>query len=211
MPDPEPFQLAMRRCGVRAGHLVVVYDAGTSMAAARAWWLLRYFGHPAVRVLDGGYAAWVTAGLAVTTVEPRPAAGDFAADAGHLPILDPEAAAMLPERGVLLDGRAPARYAGEIEPVDRVAGHIPGARSLPSDGNLRPAGRFLEPERLRARFSACGAVDGVEIGAYCGSGVTAANTILALDVIGLRGALYVGSWSEWISDPGRTVATGPEP
>lgn len=211
LPDWGSFQRAMRRCGVRRGLPVVVYDASSSTAAARAWWLLRHCGHDNVRVLDGGYAAWIAAGLPVSTVDPEPKPGDFTAVPGHLPLLGAEAAAMLARRGVLLDARAAERYAGEVEPVDPVAGHIPGARSLPTAGNVGADGRFLEPERLRRRFAGRGAIDGVDIGAYCGSGVTAAHTVLALEVAGLRAALYVGSWSEWIGDRSRPVATGPDP
>ncbi len=201
----------MRRCGVSSGRAVVVYDASTSMAAARAWWLLRYSGHQRVRVLDGGYAAWIGAGLPVTTDEPNPKPGDFIAEAGHLPLLDSNGAATLTGHGVLLDCRAAERYRGENEPVDPVAGHIPGARSLPADGNVGSDGRFLSRQTLGARFAASGAVAGAAIGAYCGSGVTAAHTVLALELAGLHGALYAGSWSQWITDPARPVATGPDP
>lgn len=211
LPDLASFQAAMRRCGVSAGRAVVVYDASTSMAAARAWWLLRYSGHQRVRVLDGGYAAWIAAGLPVSTDEPDPEPGDFIAEAGHLPLLDTNDAATLARHGSLLDCRAAERYRGENEPVDPIAGHIPGARSLPTDGNVGSDGRFLSRQALGARFAASGAVAGAEIGAYCGSGVTAAHTVLALELAGLRGALYAGSWSQWITDPARPVATGPDP
>ncbi len=205
------FQAAMRRSGVSTERAVVVYDAGNSMAAARAWWLLRYWGHAQVRVLDGGYAAWIAAGLPVSRDEPRRVLGDFTAEPGHMPMLDAVTAAALARRGVLFDSRAAERYRGEVELVDPVAGHIPGAHSLPTTGNARSDGRFLDAEALRTRFAGSGAVAGVDIGAYCGSGVTAAHTVLALELAGLSGALYVGSWSEWVSDPSRPVASGPEP
>jgi thiosulfate/3-mercaptopyruvate sulfurtransferase len=216
LPSGDAFQAAMRRAGVADGRPVVVYDESTAAAAARAWWLLRYFGHGEVRVLDGGYRGWVAAGGQVETgpgTAPRP--GDFTARPGHMPLLDADAAAGLARRGVLLDARAPERYRGEVEPVDPVAGHIPGALSLPTGGNNGPDGRFLPAARLRARLAALAAPgaggDGVPVGAYCGSGVTAAHTVLALQVAGIPAALYAGSWSQWIADPARPVVTGPEP
>ena len=212
LPGPDAFGAAMRRAGVTAGGEVVVYDEADSAAAARAWWLLRYFGHDRVRVLDGGYRGWVAAGHQVSAGDPPPvAAGDFTARAGHLPVLDAAGAAALARAGVLLDARAAERYRGETEPVDPVAGHIPGAVSAPAAGNTGPGGRFLDAARLRARFAGLGADGSRPAGSYCGSGVTAAQEILALELAGLRAALYVGSWSDWVSDPGRPVATGPEP
>ena len=136
----------MRRAGVRAGHPVVVYDDGDSTIAARAWWMLRYFGHDQVRVLDGGFRAWAAAGQPVATDEPRVAAGDFTAVPGHLPVLEAAGAAALARSGVLLDARAGERYRGETEPVDPVAGHIPGALSAPTAANV-DAGRPVPPAR----------------------------------------------------------------
>jgi thiosulfate/3-mercaptopyruvate sulfurtransferase len=205
------FEAAMRRCGVRMDHPVVVYDADDSSSAARLWWMLTYYGHPDTRVLDGGLHAWSAAGLPTTAEVPTPAPGDFTATAGGRPMLDAQAAADLARRGVLLDARTGERFRGEMEPIDRVAGHIPGARSAPTLDNLDPTTmRFQPPDALRRRFAALGATGHAEVGAYCGSGVTAAHEILALEVAGIDAALYVGSWSEWISDPGRPVATGPE-
>nr|WP_103937468.1 sulfurtransferase [Thermomonospora echinospora] len=208
LPAAAGFEAAMRAAGVSVGRPVVVYDEADSTAAARAWWTLRYFGHPQVHVLDGGYRAWVEAGRPVTTDKPEPVPGDFTARPGGLPVLDAEGAAALAKGGVLLDARAPERYRGEVEPIDPVAGHIPGAVSAPTSGNVGPDGRFLPPERLRERFAGLGAADAAEVGAYCGSGVTAAHEVLALDVAGIRAALYVGSWSNWVADPARPVATG---
>src|SRR5688572_27269196 len=131
LPDAVAFQAAMRRCGVSASSAVVVYDDADATAAARAWWLLRYFGHPSVAVLDGGYRAWAAAGQPVVTEVPSPAPGDFVARPGGLPVLDASGAAALARDGVLLDARAAERYRGETEPVDPVAGHIPGAVSAP--------------------------------------------------------------------------------
>jgi thiosulfate/3-mercaptopyruvate sulfurtransferase len=212
LPAPGVFQAAMRRAGVNGGGDVVVYDEADSAAAARAWWLLRYFGHPRVRVLDGGYRGWVAAGHPVAAGDPPPAAvGDFTARPGHMPVLDATGAAALARTGVLLDARAAGRYRGETEPVDPVAGHIPGAVSAPAAGNTGPDGRFLAAGTLRGRFAALGADGGRQAGAYCGSGVTAAQEVLALELAGVPAALYVGSWSDWVCDPGRPVATGPEP
>lgn len=209
LPDADMFGSAIRAAGVSGDRPVVVYDGGISMAAARAWWLLRYFGHPRVLVLDGGFSAWLAAGLAIergaVAVEP----GDFVPQPGGMPLLDAAGAGEVARAGVLLDARASARFRGEEEPIDPVAGHIPGAVNVPSTELLRPeGGGLLGAADLRARFDAAGVRDGAPVGAYCGSGVTAALEVLALEVAGLRGALYVGSWSEWIRDPARPMATG---
>jgi thiosulfate/3-mercaptopyruvate sulfurtransferase len=210
LPSADAFEKSMRAAGVSASRQVVVYDAATSMAAARAWWLLRYFGHDRVAVLDGGLAAWRRAGLPLETAAPHVAAGDFTARAGGMPLLDADAAGRLAATGVLLDARAPERFRGEQEPIDPVAGHIPGARSRPSARNVGPEGRFLDAPVLREAFAELGARDGSPVGAYCGSGVVAAHEVLALELAGIPAALYVGSWSEWITDPSRPVATGPD-
>jgi thiosulfate/3-mercaptopyruvate sulfurtransferase len=197
-----------------------VYDDGDATIAARGWWTLRYFGHEDVRVLDGGYRAWVDADpktpgiFEVTTAEPTPVPGDFTADPGHLPVLDAAGAQAAARAGLLLDARAGERYRGETEPADPVAGHIPGAVSAPTVGNVNPDGTFRGAAELAARFAALGAVPGAgtpggaTVGAYCGSGVTAAHEVLALTLAGIPAALYVGSWSNWIADPARPVATG---
>ncbi|HEX4754245.1 MAG TPA: sulfurtransferase [Candidatus Dormibacteraeota bacterium] len=208
LPEAGDFEAAMRRAGVSVRRPVVVYDAGGGLSAARAWWLLRYFGHPDVRVLDGGYAAWVAAGSASSTDQPQVEEGDFTAVPGGMPVLDAASAAQLAREAVLLDARAAERYRGEAEPVDPVAGHIPGARSAPTTDNLGSDGRFLAVTTLRDRFAAAGVQRGAPVGAYCGSGVTAAHEVLALEIAGISAALYPGSWSEWVSDPGRPVATG---
>jgi thiosulfate/3-mercaptopyruvate sulfurtransferase len=208
LPDRRTFQDAMRSAGVNQESLVVVYDDADATAAARAWWTLRYFGHERVRVLDGGYHAWVEAGRPVTTERPPADPGDFAAMPGRLPVLDADGTAAIAKGGILLDARAPERYRGEIEPIDPVAGHIPGAISAPTAGNVGVDGRFLPPDLLRERFAGLGATDAAEVGAYCGSGVTAAHEILALTIAGVPAALYAGSWSNWIADGTRPVATG---
>ena len=231
MPDPDDFAAAMRRAGVSADRLAVVYDDADSTAAARAWWLLRYFGHRSVRVLDGGFRAWTAAGH---TAEPGPSGspgspgsielpgtpeiapapgtplGDFTASPGHLPLLDAAGAAALARTGLLLDARAGERYRGEVEHVDPVAGHIPGAVSAPTADNVNADGTFRPAADLAARFRGLGVTADSEAGVYCGSGVTAAHETLALSLAGFPAALYIGSWSDWITDPARPIATGPE-
>jgi thiosulfate/3-mercaptopyruvate sulfurtransferase len=209
LPEPAAFQAAMRAAGVRQDRAVVVYDDGDSTIAARGWWTLRYYGHENVRVLDGGYRAWVGAGLAVTQAEPAPAPGDFTARQGHMPTLDAAGAQATALTGRLLDARSAERYRGETEPVDPVAGHIPGAVSAPTIANVNADGTFAGGAELAARFAALGVTaDGTAVGAYCGSGVTAAHEILALALAGVPAALYVGSWSSWVADPDRPIATG---
>jgi thiosulfate/3-mercaptopyruvate sulfurtransferase len=212
LPTAGSFQAAMRRAGVGETGPVVVYDEADATAAARCWWLLRYFGHPQTAVLDGGYLGWVAAGGAVEGGDGTvPASGGFTARPGEAPLLDARSSARLARDGVLLDARAAERYRGETEPVDPVAGHIPGAVSAPTAGNVGPDGRFLPPAALRERFAGLGADGAAPVGVYCGSGVTAAHEVLALALAGLPAALYAGSWSEWITDPERPVATGPQP
>ncbi|MEU5924203.1 sulfurtransferase [Streptomyces antimycoticus] len=210
LPDLSAFAAAMRRAGVSQDRRVVAYDGGQGWAAARAWWLLRWAGHPSVRVLDGGLPAWTAVGGALTADEPDAAEGDFVPRPGALPLLEADDAAALARRGVLLDARAGERYRGEVEPIDPVGGHIPGAVSAPTVENVTADGHFLPADRLAERFAALGATEDAEVGVYCGSGVSAAHQVLALAVAGVPAALYVGSWSEWSSDGGRPVATGPE-
>ena len=215
LPSAETLTAAMRRSGVSADRPVVVYDARTGMAAARAWWLLRYFGHPEVRLLDGGLAAWVSAGGPLASGQPggeaAPAQGTFTAASGHMPLLDAAGAQALTRTGVLLDARAPERYRGDTEPIDPVAGHIPRARNHPTTLNLDDSGRFLTATALARDFAKRGIGPDTAVGAYCGSGVTAAHEVLALEIAGIPAALYAGSWSNWITDPERPVATGDEP
>ncbi len=212
LPDPDRFVAAMRCAGVRRGSTVVVYDDGPATAAARLWWLLRDYGHDDVRVLDGGLAAWTAAGRPLSTAPVSPVPGDWVGTPGHLPTVSADDVPAAARDGVLVDVRAGERFRGEHEPIDPVAGHIPGAVNAPLLGNTDALGRFLRPEVLRARFTALGIGDADRVTAYCGSGVTATQTILALHLAGLGGeqtvALYPGSWSDWISDPTRPVATG---
>ena len=229
LPAVADFEAAMRAAGVRAGQRVVAYDDADGTIAARLWWMLRYYGHGQVQVLDGGFRAWAEAGQPVSTGDITAAPGDFTATVGQMPVLDADEAAELARAGILLDARAPARYRGETEPIDPVAGHIPGALSAPTAANVTAAGRFHSRAELRERFAALGVPLDAEagewapagpqppegrapvVGAYCGSGVTAAHEVLALELAGAPAALYVGSWSGWVADPSRPVATGPQP
>jgi thiosulfate/3-mercaptopyruvate sulfurtransferase len=208
----------LRAAGVNDRDAVVAYDQGDGSIAARAWWLLRWAGHDDVAVLDGGYAAWVAESRPVTAEVPTPEPGDIRVRPGYMPVLDADKAASLAtsESGVLLDARAPERYRGDVEPIDPKAGHVPGARNAPFSGHVDPDGRWRSPAELAARFAELGVRPGTPVGAYCGSGVTAASVVLALEVSGIADAttpagLYVGSWSNWSADPTRPVATGPEP
>ena len=215
LPDPGAFEAAMRRAGVRGDRPVIAYDQGEPGGAARAWWLLGWFGHPDARVLDGGLPAWVAAGLPLDTDVPDPDPGDFMArpdlpgdHPGGRALLDAAGAADLAATGLLLDARAPARYQGLEEPVDPVAGHIPGAVNLPMADLLTDRG-LVPPATLRRKLADAGAGEGTPVGAYCGSGVVAAHLVLALEAAGVPAALYAGSWSDWVADPSRPVATGP--
>jgi len=216
LPTGEAFAAAMNRAGVRADRDVVVYDDANGLPAARAWWLLRYFGQRRVALLDGGLAAWVAAGYRLQAGSVRAASpGAFTAKPGGMPVLDADGAGALAAAGILLDARAPERFTGEHEPMDPVGGHIPGARNWPMGRNLDPDGRFLAPDVLAAGLreltDALGDHPGAsDYGAYCGSGITAAHAVLALELAGIQAALYPGSWSEWVTDPARPVATGRE-
>jgi thiosulfate/3-mercaptopyruvate sulfurtransferase len=204
LPPTEDFETAMRRAGVRGDRPVVVYDDWSGLAAGRAWWLLRYHGHPDVRLLDGAWPAWVEAGGAVHTGTTLPGRGDFTARPGQLPVVEADAVLGVP---VLVDARAPERYRGEVEPIDPVAGHIPGAVNVPTTTNLRADGRFRSAAELRALYAAAGVAGDEQVAVYCGSGVTAVHDIVALEVAGIPAALYPGSWSGWITDPDRPVST----
>jgi thiosulfate/3-mercaptopyruvate sulfurtransferase len=213
LPDPPRFIAAMRAAGVSNDTPVVAYDDAGGTIAARAWWLLRHYGHEDVAVLDGGLPAWTNAGHPNESGAPEHARplGDFDGAAGHMPTLDADQAADLAESqtGILLDARLPERFTGATEPVDPRAGHIPGARNRSTRDNVDATGRFLDPSALRDTFAALGATPQATVGAYCGSGVTAAHEILALTTAGIpNAALYPGSWSEWSNDSARPVATG---
>ncbi len=209
LPGRRQFQDAMRAIGVNRRDLVVAYDDTGGSIAARLWFLLRYFGHPGVKVLDGGLQTW--GGPLEPGVVTRPA-GDFvAAEPRRDWVMTFDDVANLPPGRVLVDARAHERYTGQIEPTGVRAGHIPGARSAAWKGNLDGEGRFKPPAELRRRFEELGAT-GENTVAYCGSGVTACHDLLALELAGLRGArLYEGSWSEWAVRDDAEVRTGAEP
>ena len=206
-PSEEPLARVLSRLGIGADTHVVVYDEGSSSTAARLWFMLRAFGHEKVSVLDGGLRAWTEAGLPVTREEPRIAPAPLrklTLDRSRLAdVTDVQA-----RRSTVLDARAPERYRGEVEPIDRKAGHIPGALNAPFSANLTPAQRFRPPEELRQLYSRYGS----DVIVSCGSGVTACHDALAIELAGLPPArLYVGSFSGWIEDHARPIATGPEP
>ena len=211
-PQAAGFASKLAQWGIDPSTQVIAYDDGDGAFAARLWFLLRSFGHEKVAVLDGGWSRWVSLGLPTTsmqrapmTVRPYPAVFDTSR------LLDADAVqAHLDDGSMLLDARAAARFRGEEEPIDRVAGHVPGAINRPYAQNLGPDGRFKSPMQLAAEFrELLAGRDPVEVVSMCGSGVTACHTLLALERAGMRGArLYTGSWSGWITDPTRPVATG---
>lgn len=210
LPDDAALAGAARRWGLRQGVPVVVYDDDRMLPASRAWWALRRAGIE-VRVLDGGWRAWLAAGGAVETGETTAAVGDVDLLApGDAGVIDTRSAASWPDAGVLLDARAAERYRGEVEPIDPVAGHIPGAKNLPIARVLTEDGRFRAATDIAAAFDAVGAAEGTPIAAYCGSGITAAQLALAGAIAGREVSVYPGSWSAWSNTPGRPIATGVE-
>ena len=216
LPDRDALAARLRGLGLRRGQMLVAYDGQGGMYAARLWWLARWLGHDSVAVLDGGLPAWQAAGLPVSVETPAtPAPGDFAAGEPLTSTVD--AATILGAIGstalCVIDARAGERYRGETEPMDPVAGHIPGALNRPFAQNLRPDGRFKPAPVLRAEFAALLAGrDPAGLVHQCGSGVTACHNLLAMSVAQLpAGALYPGSWSEWCADPARPVARGEQP
>ena len=213
LPSPAIFAATLRDWGVNSDSRVVAYDERNGAYAARLWWMLRWLGHTQTCVLDGGYARWTELGLAVTTDVPPPLApGNFAADIQPSMAVDAAhvLAATRSSRSRVLDARAAERFRGDVEPIDRVAGHIPGARNLPYTVTISADGRTLEGDALaRVLEDADPDTARGEVIALCGSGVTACRLLLALEHAGRTGAkLYPGSWSEWIRDPRRPVATG---
>ena len=211
LPPLEQFQHSARSWGIRSGDTVVAYDDSGNLAAARLWWMLRNAGFPAVCLLDGGLAAWRGAGFDVESGEPDVESGDVVLSEGAMPVIDAAGAAVWSREGLLLDARAGERYRGEIEPVDPRAGHIPGAVSAATAGNLTPDGRFLAAAELRERFAALGVRADVPTAVYCGSGVTAAHEVAALEIAGFSAALYPGSFSEWSNNASNDVVTGASP
>jgi thiosulfate/3-mercaptopyruvate sulfurtransferase len=211
LPSGGSLEAAARRWGVRQDALVVVYDDWNRAGSARAWWVLTAAGLPNVRILDGGLGAWRASGRSLETGEVTPPAGDVIVPHGDL-YAGGRATLAAAESGAgavtLLDARSPERFRGDFEPVDPVAGHIPGAKNLPSTAVLATDGTFVDGGALERLLSEGGAGD--RLGAYCGSGVTASVVVAALAAAGLEAALFPGSWSEWSSDPSRPVARGPE-
>lgn len=211
LPERDAFIETLRGWGVNDSTQVVAYDAHGGMFAARLWWMLRWVGHEAVAVLDGGMAAWQAAGQPLTTQVDSKPRGSIAARAPLAPMVS--AAEVQANIGggsrLVVDARSPDRYRGENETIDPVGGHIPGAKNRFFKDNLGPDGRFKDAAQLKAEWS--GVVgDPAQAVMQCGSGVTACHNLLALEVAGLRGAaLYPGSWSEWCADPARPVSTGP--
>lgn len=211
LPTLEQFQASARAWGIRAGDVVVAYDDSGNLAAARLWWMLRNAGIADVYLLDGGLAAWREAGFVVESGEQQAEPGDIVLTGGAMPAIDAGQAAAWGRRGLLLDARAGERYRGEFEPVDPRAGHIPGAVSAPTTASIGADGRFLPPEALRERFTSLGVRADVPTAVYCGSGVTAAHEIAALEIAGFPAALYPGSFSEWSNNPANDVVTGDSP
>lgn len=211
LPTEEAFSGVLGRWGWRPGMQVVCYDASNgSLAAARLWWLLRLCGEHAVAVLDGGYAAWKAAGLPVSEeIPPRQPTQVSVRYEARQVLLD-HAAIADRSNDLLIDARATPRYRGDLEPIDRAAGHVPGAANRPFTDNVQPDGRFKSPAELRREFLAViGDYEPGHVVHMCGSGVTACHNLLAMEHAGLAGSrLYAPSWSGWISDPSRPVATG---
>ncbi|MCW2541729.1 MAG: Rhodanese domain protein [Frankiales bacterium] len=232
LPDPARLTERLRSWGIDADSEIVAYDGAQSLAAARAWWILRWAGLHRVRVLDGGFAAWSQADQAVETGDERASApGSVTVVAGSLPVVGAGDVLEWAARGKLLDVRSPERFRGEVEPMDPIAGRIPGARNGPTTEHLTSDGHFRPPRALLRQFDAWldpagddslanapitdnstadePASDGPDpVAVYCGSGVTAAHTLLAMHEAGIEGVLYPGSWSEWITDPSRPIASG---
>jgi thiosulfate/3-mercaptopyruvate sulfurtransferase len=212
LPDPAAFAATCGRLGISRDRWVIAYDDASGAFAARLWWLLRWAGHPAVSLLDGGFAAWRAAGLPVESGPAAAAPAEFSPASGAEPTITATGLATALAAGTrqLVDVRAPERFAGRVEPIDPVAGHVPGAVNLPFARALGPDQRFRPPAELRELYAPLLAGGSpADLVFMCGSGVTACHGLFAMTLAGLPGAaLYPGSWSEWIRDPSRPVATG---
>ncbi|HEV8347503.1 MAG TPA: sulfurtransferase [Vicinamibacterales bacterium] len=212
LPDPRTFAQTLGRLGIGSGVQVVAYDQDNGMYASRLWWMLRWLGHDAGAVLDGGFAKWTAEGRAMTSGGETRAPREFVASPRSEMVVDAArvSASLKTGESTLVDARAPERYRGETEPIDKTPGHIPGAANHFFQWNLDEHGMFRTPDALRERLQqSIGEVPPDRLVCYCGSGVTACHNLLALEHAGLRGAkLYPGSWSEWSSDPARPVERG---
>ena len=204
LPDPKDFVMWLGKTGLSPDDPVVCYDGGNGAMAARLWWMLRWAGHGQVAVLDGGFAKWVAEGRPVTRDVPRFPETRYPVKPALVSAVEVDDVG---NASVLLDARAPARFRGEQEPIDPVAGHIPGARNRFNAQNLAPEGTLKAPEALKREFlEVLEGRDPAEVVHYCGSGVAACHNLLAMEVAGLPGGkLYAGSWSEWIADPKRPI------
>jgi thiosulfate/3-mercaptopyruvate sulfurtransferase len=213
LPSPAAFAATLGRLGIGNDTRVACYDTGSGAFAARLWWMLRWVGHDTVAVLDGGFAAWIAEGRPVSTGSaPARRAATFVPRPRPGMVLDVDGVLRaLAEGGTLVDLRGAERFRGDVEPIDAVAGHVPGAVNLPYPDNLGPDGRFRAVGEIAELWRArAGAAPGRAPICMCGSGVTACQGLLALEAAGIHGGrLYGGSWSEWIRDPARPVARGP--
>jgi len=215
LPDPEQFAVVLARWGITPATLVVAYDSAGGAVAARLWWLLRWVGHEQVALLDGGYPAWLEARLPVNNGSPQPSQGRYPVQPGAMPVIsaDEVQAGLADNTLTLIDARDKARFAGVAEPIDTLAGHIPGAINRPFQSNLDATGRFRAEADLYDSFGTLRIAAGQRVASMCGSGVTACHNLFAMEVADAHPgdqqppALYVGSWSEWIRQAGRPIAT----
>jgi thiosulfate/3-mercaptopyruvate sulfurtransferase len=212
LPDPLVFARTLGRLGISNASQVVVYDQDSGGFAARLWWMLRWLGHDAVALLDGGFAKWQREGRPVTSAVPAVAPQTFVPHLRPEMLVTAEQVAARSAGQKLVDARAPERYRGDVEPIDKAAGHIPGALNHPFLSNLDDSGAFKSAGELRAAFRReIGDTPGEQLVVYCGSGVTACQNLVALEHAGINGAkLYAGSWSEWSADPKHPIAKGDE-
>lgn len=212
LPAIADLQAAARRWGLSQDRPTVVYDAERAMTAARAWWVLRWAGLRDVRVLDGGLACWIRAGLPTAQCPGTAHESTIELHAGHMPELDAVTAMMLAQQGRLLDARIRPNYIGGLEQGgDPARGHIPGALSAPAPDNFTDEGPLTNSETLAEMYRGLGVTEGMQPGVYCGAGMSAAVTVLALAAIGIEASMYPGSWSQWINDPANPVKRGPFP
>jgi len=210
LPERSDLEAAARRWGLRRGDRVVAYDDNDGVAASRAWWLLR--GHDIdVRVLDGGFRAWLHAGHPLARGDHAPRAGDVVLAAAEAAVATIQDAALAPRAGVLIDVRAPQHYRGQVGGLDPGAGHIPGAINIPTVSHIAPDGRLHTADHIRSALAARGIVPGTDIVLYCNNGIASAHSALALAVAGIPARVYPGSWSQWTRSPGRPIATGATP